>query len=569
MSLFLALQSATYQGVLWGIMAVGVYITFRLLDIADMTCDGSFATGSAVCAVILTNHGNPIVAILAATLAGALAGFVTGLLHTKCKIPAILAGILAQLGLYSINLRIMGKSNIPLLQTESLYDWGPMVGLTVSQSTLVVGVIAVTIVIALLYWFFGTELGNALRATGNNEQMVRAVGVNTDYTKLLGLVISNALIALSGAMVGQSVGYGDVKIGMGAIAMGLASIVIGEVIFGRYGSFLKRLIAIIVGSIIYRIIIAIVIQLGLSTDDLKLLTAFIVALALTIPVLMANRKQTANYKKLTKEVDEKMLKIEHVSKTFNLGTINEKKALIDINLQLDDGDFVTVIGGNGAGKSTLMNMIADVYPIDCGHIKLDDKDISLYPEYKRAGLIGRVFQDPMMGTAADMQIDENLAMAKRRGQKRTLKWGIKKEEKKLYYDLLKTLNLGLEERMTSKVGLLSGGQRQALTLLMATVTKPKILLLDEHTAALDPATSAKVLLLTNKIVTEQKLTAMMVTHDMQQAIDVGNRLIMMYNGQIIYDVKGEEKKKLTVPFLLKKFEEASGSEFVNDRMLLK
>lgn len=300
MSLFLALQSATYQGVLWGIMAVGVYITFRLLDIADMTCDGSFATGSAVCAVILTNHGNPIVAILAATLAGALAGFVTGLLHTKCKIPAILAGILAQLGLYSINLRIMGKSNIPLLQTESLYDWGPMVGLTVSQSTLVVGVIAVTIVIALLYWFFGTELGNALRATGNNEQMVRAVGVNTDYTKLLGLVISNALIALSGAMVGQSVGYGDVK-----IVMGLASIVIGEVIFGRYGSFLKRLIAIIVGSIIYRIIIAIVIQLGLSTDDLKLLTAFIVALALTIPVLMANRKQTANYKKLTKEVDEK------------------------------------------------------------------------------------------------------------------------------------------------------------------------------------------------------------------------------------------------------------------------
>lgn len=278
MSLFLALQSATYQGVLWGIMAVGVYITFRLLDIADMTCDGSFATGSAVCAVILTNHGNPIVAILAATLAGALAGFVTGLLHTKCKIPAILAGILAQLGLYSINLRIMGKSNIPLLQTESLYDWGPMVGLTVSQSTLVVGVIAVAIVIAILYWFFGTELGNALRATGNNEQMVRAVGVNTDYTKLLGLVISNALIALSGAMVGQSVGY---------------------------GSFLKRLIAIIVGSIIYRIIIAIVIQLGLSTDDLKLLTAFIVALALTIPVLMANRKQTANYKKLTKEVDEK------------------------------------------------------------------------------------------------------------------------------------------------------------------------------------------------------------------------------------------------------------------------
>lgn len=263
-----------------------------------------------------------------------------------------------------------------------------------------------------------------------------------------------------------------------------------------------------------------------------------------------------------------MLKIVHVSKTFNLGTINEKKALTDINLTLDDGDFVTIIGGNGAGKSTLMNMVAGVYPIDCGHILLDDEEISLDPEYKRAGKIGRVFQDPMMGTASDMQIDENLAMAKRRGQRRTLSWGITKEEKKDYHELLKSLGLGLEDRMTSKVGLLSGGQRQALTLLMATVTKPKILLLDEHTAALDPATSAKVLMLTNEIVTSQGLTAMMVTHDMQEAIDVGNRLIMMFDGKIVFDIKGEEKKKLKVADLLKKFEEVSGSEFVNDRMLL-
>ena len=195
-----------------------------------------------------------------------------------------------------------------------------------------------------------------------------------------------------------------------------------------------------------------------------------------------------------------MLKIEHVSKTFNLGTINEKKALIDINLQLDDGDFVTVIGGNGAGKSTLMNMIAGVYPIDCGHIKLDDKDISLYPEYKRAGLIGRVFQDPMTGTTATMQIDENLALAARRGQRRGLSWGITKKEKERYHELLKELDLGLEDRMTSKVGLLSGGQRQAVTLLMASLQKPKLLLLDEHTAALDPKTAAKVLTLTDKII---------------------------------------------------------------------
>lgn len=263
-----------------------------------------------------------------------------------------------------------------------------------------------------------------------------------------------------------------------------------------------------------------------------------------------------------------MLEIKHVNKTFNTGTVNEKRALNDINLVLEEGDFVTIIGGNGAGKSTLLNMISGIYPIDCGIISLDGQDISLQPEYQRAKVIGRLFQDPMLGTAANMQILENLALAKRRGQKRTLRWGVTKEEKKEYYDIVKVLGLGLEDRLTTKVGLLSGGQRQALTLLMATLQKPKLLLLDEHTAALDPATSAKVLALTNQIVTEQNLTTMMVTHNMRDAIDIGNRLIMMYDGRIIYDVKGDEKKNLKVSDLLQKFEEASGEEFVNDRMLL-
>ena len=263
-----------------------------------------------------------------------------------------------------------------------------------------------------------------------------------------------------------------------------------------------------------------------------------------------------------------MLKLQKVSKSFNVGTPNEKCVLKKIDLQLDEGDFVTVIGGNGAGKSTMLNMIAGVYPIDSGIITLDGNDISLASEFERAKYIGRVFQDPMMGTAGDMQIIENLAMAARRGQRRTLRWGVTKEEKKEYYEKVKMLGLGLEDRLTSKVGLLSGGQRQALTLLMATLHKPRLLLLDEHTAALDPATSAKVLNLTNQIVTEQNLTALMVTHNMKDAIDIGNRLIMMYDGHIIYDVKGEEKKKLTVNDLLKKFEDAIGEEFVNDRMLL-
>ena len=263
-----------------------------------------------------------------------------------------------------------------------------------------------------------------------------------------------------------------------------------------------------------------------------------------------------------------MLKLEKVTKSFNVGTPNEKCVLKKIDLILEEGDFVTVIGGNGAGKSTMLNMIAGVYPIDCGIITLDGKDISLDAEFERAKSIGRVFQDPMMGTAADMQIIENLAMAARRGQRRTLRWGVTKSEKEKYFEAVKSLGLGLEDRLTSKVGLLSGGQRQALTLLMATLNQPKLLLLDEHTAALDPATSAKVLAITNKIVTEQNLTTLMVTHNMKDAIDIGNRLIMMYDGHIIYDVKGEEKKNLEVADLLKKFEEAIGEEFVNDRMLL-
>ena len=263
-----------------------------------------------------------------------------------------------------------------------------------------------------------------------------------------------------------------------------------------------------------------------------------------------------------------MLELKNIHKTFNKGTINEKPALRGVDLHLNPGDFVTIIGGNGAGKSTTLNAIAGVWPVDEGSITIDGENITGYPEYKRAKFLGRVFQDPMTGTAATMEIGENLALAARRGQKRGLRWGITKEEKEKYHEMLKVLDLGLEDRMTTKVGLLSGGQRQALTLLMASLQKPKLLLLDEHTAALDPKTAAKVLELTNSIVTENDLTALMVTHNMKDAIAHGNRLIMMWDGKIILDIKGEEKKKLTVDDLLHQFTIASGKEFANDRALL-
>lgn len=262
------------------------------------------------------------------------------------------------------------------------------------------------------------------------------------------------------------------------------------------------------------------------------------------------------------------LEIKDVHKTFNKGTINEKVALNGVNLQLNDGDFVTIIGGNGAGKSTTLNAIAGVWPVDYGSIIIGGTDVTALPEHKRAKFLGRVFQDPMTGTAATMSIDENMALAARRGKKRTLKWGVTKSEREYYKEKLWELDLGLEERLTSKVGLLSGGQRQAVTLLMASLQKPDLLLLDEHTAALDPKTAAKVLELSDRIIEENHLTAMMVTHNMKDAIAHGNRLIMMHEGRIIYDVSGEEKKKLHVSDLLAKFEEVSGGEFANDRMML-
>lgn len=263
-----------------------------------------------------------------------------------------------------------------------------------------------------------------------------------------------------------------------------------------------------------------------------------------------------------------MLSAINLHKVFNPGTVNEKVALNGATLTLNEGDFVTVIGGNGAGKSTLLNAVAGVYPVDGGSIMIDNIDVTRLAEHKRAKYIGRVFQDPMLGTAANMGIEENLALALRRGENRSLSWGITHKEREKYREILAHLDLGLEDRLTSKVGLLSGGQRQALTLLMATLKKPKLLLLDEHTAALDPKTAAKVLEISDKIVAENNLTTMMVTHNMRDAIAHGNRLVMMYDGKVVIDVQGEEKKKLTVENLLEQFSLVSGSNEADDKMLL-
>ena len=308
MGLFYTFLGAVDLGLIWGFLALGVYITFRLLDIADLTVDGSFTTGGAVCAVCVLNGIHPLLALLISILAGFLAGAITGVLRTKCKIPAILAGILTQIGLYSINLRIMGgRANLPLTTANTLFaDLSVSLDINRYYIALVISLIFVIIFIALLYWFFGTELGSAIRATGNNEQMARSLGINTDTMKLLGLTISNGLVGLSGALYALYGQATDVRVGTGAIVIALASIVIGEVVISsKKGNFALRLTSIIIGSIIYRIIVALVLQMGLNTDDLKLLTAILVGIALTIPIMLNKRKQISMYKKLTgKEINQ-------------------------------------------------------------------------------------------------------------------------------------------------------------------------------------------------------------------------------------------------------------------------
>ena len=294
MNILLAIEGAVSQGVLWGLMTLGVYITFKILDFPDMTVDGSFALGGAVSAIMIVKGVNPWLALLPAMLAGMVAGTVTGILHTKVKIPGILAGILSMIALYSINIRIMGQANTSLLgESTVLTILGNIINVSTNNLALIIGIIVSIIVIFILYWFFGTELGSAIRATGNNEYMVRALGANTDTMKIIGLMLSNALVALSGAFVAQSQGYADVGMGQGTIVIGLASIIIGEVIFGNRFNFAYKLVSVIGGSIIYRIIIAVVLQLGMKSTDLKLLTAVIVAIALAIPVIKQNLTQKA------------------------------------------------------------------------------------------------------------------------------------------------------------------------------------------------------------------------------------------------------------------------------------
>jgi len=599
----------------FAILALGVFISYRVLDFADLSCEGTYVLGAATSLVMIANGNNAIFATIVGVLAGAIGGLITGLLNTKLKINGLLAGIITLTACFSINLVIFGIRKGTDFSFADTYNsfitlnsdagdhtifrfFGGLFSIRKYGVILELGIILVALV-AILYAFFGTEVGMSMRAAGMNNKMARTQGINTDFYVIIGLMISNALIAFAGSLAGQRDYTASSTSGTGMIVVGLASIIIGEAIFGKR-SFINWLVSVSLGAVVYYFIIAIALYLGFPSHLLKVLYAILIVIILAIGFvkekyhiefniydriknaifkkkntdtaieeLRDSEGATLNTEEIAKELStieeneittdnpfKSMLKVSHATKVFNRSGNKEdvKVALNDMSIDIKDGEFVTIIGGNGSGKSTFFNCVSGVYKLEDGQIFINGKDVTKTPEYLRARYIGRVAQDPYQGTAQNMSILENLSIASRRNRRKTLRWGFNASNTKKYKELLKPLNLGLERRMGTKIGLLSGGQRQAVTLLMATLERPDVLFLDEHTAALDPKTAKTVLELTDHIVKTNHLTTVMVTHNMKDAIKYGNRLLMFNNGKCIYDVSGEEKKNLTVEALLKKFE---------------
>ena len=560
-------ETALKLGLICSLTVLALFLSYSMLNVCDLSTDGCFTFGAAVGAVVAVS-GHPFLSIAAAMAAGIASGFVTAILQTKLGVDSLLAGIIVNTALYSVNIAVMGGSSlINMNRTTTVFTMmkdalsgTPLKG----REDIFIAAIAVILVIVFLVFFLKTRLGLAIRATGNNSDIVKSSSINPVFTTVIGLCVANAFTALSGCLLSQSQKSVDINIGQGMVTIALASLLIGGTILGRGGIFV-RAVGMVLGSFIFRLVYTVALRFNMPAFMLKLVSSVIVVLAISGPYL---KKQWPVIKLLmtdTKGVQGFILKFEHISNSFNPGSVNEILAIKDLSLELEKGDFATIIGSNGAGKSTLFNAICGDFLTDSGVIMLDGQDITFMPQHVRAKTIGRLYQDPMRGTAPGMTIEENLALAAGKGG-----WlsHVSSQEKERFHEDLKILEIGLEKRMTQPVGLLSGGQRQALTLLMATMNPPKLLLLDEHTAALDPGTAEKVLNLTKRIVEEHQLTCLMITHNMQSALDLGNRILMMDSGDIVLDIHEEEKKGLTVEGLLEKFKTGAGKMLDNDRILL-